>query len=103
MSIRTFKSFDEEAGVNVPDSDTLVKRASGDILCVGGDGDGRDTVFNGQGQCICPLFDVPKSNRSVAAAGGDRSAIPSKVEGVNVLLVAREMIANRSLCNIPNL
>lgn len=103
MSLGALKTLHEEASVQVPDAHALVQGASSNVLRIGGNGHGRDTILNRQRQRVGTILNVPKSDGSVARAGSDRASVASKVERVNVLLVTVEVVANGSRVDIPHL
>lgn len=103
VSVRSLETLHEEARVNVPHADALIERTSGDILGVGRNGNSRDTILNSEGQSVGARLDIPKSYGSVAGARCDGAAVAGKVERVNILLVAREVVANSARLNVPDL
>lgn len=103
VAVSTLQSLCEITGVNVPNPDALVERSCRNVVGVGGDGHSGDAVLDGKGERVGTLLDVPKSDSSVATAGSDGSAVASKVQGVDVLLVSGKVVANRASLNVPNL
>lgn len=103
MSVRSLETLHQEAGVNVPDADALVERTGGDILSVGRNSNSRDAILNSEGQSVGARLNIPKSYGSVAGAGRNGAAVAGKVERVDILLVAREVVANSARRNVPDL
>lgn len=103
VAVGALKTLHQEAGVNVPHADALVQGTCRNVLGVGRDGHSRDTVLDRESEGVGTLLDIPQADSPVATAGGDRSSVTRKVQRVNILLVAREVVANRSALDIPDL
>lgn len=103
VSIRSFQPLDQVACHDVPDANALVQRAGRNKLGVGGNGNSRNTVLDGEGEGVGALLNIPETDRSVATARGNGAAVARKVERVDVLFVAREVVADGSGSNIPHL
>ena len=103
MPIGTLKALSEVAGVDIPYADALIKRAGGDVVGIRRDGHRSDTILDGEGESVGSLLNIPESNGTVTTAGCDGATITGEVERVNILLVAREVVADCPSLNIPNL
>lgn len=80
MTIGTLEALDEVASGDLPHADALVERSRRHVLGVGRDGDRGNAVFNGQGEDVGRLLDIPESDCTVTTTRGDSSAIAGKVE-----------------------
>jgi hypothetical protein len=98
-----FEADDELAGLDIPDADALVEGASGDVKIVGRDGDGGDSVLNGEVADLHVRFKIPETDASIAAAGCDDLAVAGEVQRVDVLLVAGELMLDRTAGDVPDL
>lgn len=103
VSVGSLQPLDQIACHDVPDANALVQRTGCNELGVGGNGNGRNTILNGKGEGVGALLNIPKTDGSVATARGDGAAIARKVERVNVLFVAREVVADGPGSDIPHL
>ena len=98
-----FEAHDKLAALDVPDADALVEGTGRDKQVVGRDGDGGDSVLDGE---VCNLrvgLEVPQTDTAVATARGDDAAVARKVETVNVLLVASELVLDGAAVDVPDL
>lgn len=103
VAVLAFETDDELAALDVPDTDALVEGTGGDEEVVGRDGDGGDAVLDGE---VCNLrvgLEVPQTDTAVATAGSNDAAVAGKVETVNVLLVAGELVLDGAAGNVPDL
>ena len=103
VTMFAFCPLDELTILSVPDADALVQASSGDELVVRRDGDGSDAILDLEGKYALVLLDIPQTDRAVTRAGCDVAPIGSEVEGVNVLVVTGELVANDFGGNIPDL
>lgn len=103
MAIRTFEALDQVAVLDIPDTDALVERASGDILGIRGDGDRSDTILDGQSQDARRALNIPQPNGSIATSRSNSTSIPREVQAVNILLVTTESVSDRAGLDIPDL
>lgn len=103
MAVRSLQALYQVLARNVPDADNLVQRTSSDALGVWRDGNSRNTILNSEDARANALLNIPESYGSVAASRCDSAAITSKVERVNVLLVAVEAVADRARLDVPDL
>lgn len=103
VPIGALETLDQEARHDVPDTNALIQRAGGNKLRVGRNGNGGDAILNRQRQGVGALLNVPQTDSPVTTARSDGAAVARKVERVNVLLVAREVVADSSSGNIPHL
>lgn len=103
MAVLALEPLEEVALVEVPDPDALIERSGGDVLRVGRDGHRRDAILDRQRQDVAALLNVPQPDRAVATTGRNGAAVAGKVERVNVLLVAREGVADLLLVDVPDL
>lgn len=102
VSIRALKSLDEVTLRDIPDAYALVEGTGCDVFRVWRDSNCGDTILYGQRQHSITSLDIPKSNSSIATAGSDGTSIASKVERVNILLVASKGIADSTARNVPD-
>jgi hypothetical protein len=103
VALAAFKALDQIPAGRVPHAYTLIKGSSGDVASVGGDGDSGDAVFDAKYEHLVAGVDVPETDGFVAAARGDVSAVAREVEGVDVLFVAGEGVADSLGLDVPNL
>lgn len=103
MSVRSLQALHQILAGNIPDTDNLVQRTSSDALGVRGDGNSRNAILNSEDARANALLNIPESYGSVAASRCDSATITSKVEGVNVLLVTVEAVADRARLDVPDL
>lgn len=103
VSLLAFGTLDQDTGLSVPNADALVQAAGCDEAVVGGDSDGSDAVFDVEGEDASVLLNVPQPDSAVARAGGNVAAIRGEIQGVNVLLVTRELVENLLGRDIPDL
>ena len=103
MALLAFGAFNKNTSRRVPDAHTLIKTTCRHEATIGRDGYGRDTVFNRETEDTLICLNVPESDRAVAGAGGDVAAVRGEVEGVDVLLVTFEGVANLLGGNVPDL
>ena len=103
MAVFAFRPFDHGRGLRVPDPHALVERAGSDIAVVRRDRHGGDAVFDLQREDALVLLDVPEADGAVAGAGGDVTSVGSKVQAVDVLFVAGELVTDDLVCDVPDL
>lgn len=103
VSIRSLQPLDQVARHNVPDANALIQRTGRNELSVGGNGNSRNSVLNGESESVGALLNIPKTDCSIATARGNGAAVARKVERVDVLFVAREVVADGPGSNIPHL
>jgi len=103
VALLAFRSLDHDRRLAVPDAHAFVEGAGGDVAAVWGDGYGGHAVFDLEGQDALVLLDVPESDRAVAGAGCDVAAVGGEVEGVDVLVVAREGVVDGLGGDVPYL
>lgn len=103
MRLLAIGLLDHVAVVHVPDSNTLVKRASSDKLAIRRHRNGGDAIFDGEGNDAAVLLDVPDSDGPIARSGSNVDAVAGEVERIDVLLVAGELVANLALFDVPDL
>lgn len=88
--------LEQHARLRLPHAHALVQRAGRDEAVVGRDCHGRHAVLDLEEEHLLVGLDVPEPDGAVAAAGGDEAAVSRKVEGVDILSVAGELILDRS-------
>jgi hypothetical protein len=103
MALLAFGALDQHAGLRVPDADAFVEGAGGDVATVWGDCDRRDAVFDLEREHALVLLDVPEADGAVTGAGGDVAAVGGEVEGVDVLVVTGEAVADGFGGDVPDL
>lgn len=89
--------------MDVPDTDALVEGTGSDILSIRRDSNSGNTILNSESKGVRTGFDIPKSDSSVARAGGNSATIAGKVKRVNILLVTGEVVPNSSRLYVPDL
>lgn len=102
MTLGTLKTLNEVSGCSIPNTDRLVERTSSNITSVRRDGNGCDTILNGEGKNNLSSLDIPNTDGAIPGTGSNMTTIASKVERVNVLVVARESVCNLALSNVPH-
>jgi hypothetical protein len=103
MTLLAFCSFDHVAGADVPDANALVERSGRDEAVVRRHGDGGNAVFDREHENALALLNVPDTDCAVTGARGDVAAVGGEVEGVDVLVVAGELVADDALVDVPYL
>ena len=103
VAVGSFKPLQEIALVEIPDPNAFIERARSDVLGVWRDGYRRHAILYRQRQNVVALLNVPKTDGAVTAAGCDGTAVTREIERVDILLVAREGVADLPLMNVPNL
>jgi hypothetical protein len=103
VALAAFEALDQVATGRVPHADTFIERSRGDVASVGGDGDGGDAILDAEYEDLLADVNVPKTDRLVAAAGGDMSAVTREIEGVDVLFVTGKGVTDLPVLDIPNL
>jgi hypothetical protein len=103
VALLAFKTHNELSALDVPDSNTLVEGTSRNKAVVGGDGDGSDTVLDGEvGHLLVPL-QIPQANTAITTTRSNDLAVAGKVQGVDILLVAGELVLDLARVDIPDL
>jgi hypothetical protein len=103
VAVRILETLDKISRGGVPDSDTLIQRASGDIEAIWRHGHGGDTIFDAKGVDKLVFNDIPKADGLVPATRGNVPAVACEVERVDILLVASEDVLDAPRTNVPNL
>lgn len=103
MANITLETLDKVATARVPDANALVERTSSDEAVVRRDRDSRDTVLDGELQYLLVGADIPETHSTVTAARSNKTTIASKVKGVDVLVVTRELVPDLTGFNVPYL
>ena len=103
MALGAFEAFADVTTFEFPDANALVQRAGSNVTSVRRDGNRRHSVLDLKIEHGLALLHVPQSNAAVAAARRDIVAGSSKIQGINVLLMAREDLLDRSRLDIPDL
>lgn len=102
MARFSLQAHDKLSGANVPDTDALVEGAGRDEAVVWGNGNSGDTIFDREvGDLFVPL-QVPEADAAITTAGRDDLAVAGEVEGVDVLLVAGELVLDLAALNVPH-
>jgi hypothetical protein len=102
VSIWALEALDKVSGLDIPDPDTLVEGSSSDVARIRGDGDGGDTILNGERHDVGAAIDVPQADRAVTTSRCNGATILGKVKRVDILLVAGECVADLARLNVPN-
>jgi hypothetical protein len=103
VSLFAFCSLDHIAGADVPDANALIERSGRDEAVVGRHGDGGNAVFDREHEDALALLDVPDTDSAVTGARCNVAAVGGEVEGVDVLVVAGELVADDALVDVPYL
>ena len=103
MALFAFGPLDEDSGLRVPYTHRFVQAAGSYEAVIWGDGDSGDPVFYTKGEDALVLLDVPEPDGAIAGAGGDVAAVGGEVEGVDVLVVAGELVADYFVGDVPDL
>lgn len=103
MPIGSFQSLDQEASHDVPNADALIQGAGGNELRIGGNGNGGYTILNRKSEGVSALLNIPQTYGPVATTRRNSTTVAGKVERVDILLVAREVVTNGSGSDIPHL
>lgn len=102
VALGTLETLQQEACLDIPDPDTLVKRAGGDILGIGRDGNGGDAVLDGERCRVQTSLNIPKPDSAIATARSNGAAITGKIQAVDILLVTSESVANLPVLDVPD-
>lgn len=102
VSIRALEALDEISSSDIPDPDALVEGSSSDVARIGGDGNGGDAILNAERHDVVARLNVPQADRAVTASRGNGAAVLGEVEGVDVLLVTGEGVADLARGNVPD-
>lgn len=103
VTLLSFEAYNKLSTANVPYTHALVQGTGGDISVVWGDGNGGDTVFDRE---VCNLLvplEIPQADAAVSTAGSNDLAVAGKVQGVDVLLVASELVLDLAAVDVPHL
>ena len=103
VSLLSLETHDKIPARNVPYSDALIERPSSNETVVGRNGDGCDSVLNGE---VCNLLiplKIPQTDTPVTTTRSNDLTIAGKVKGVDVLLVAGELVLDLAAVDIPDL
>lgn len=103
VAIGALQAHDQSASGSVPNPDALIQGTRCNVVAIGRHGNRSDTVLNAQPEDQCAIQKVPEPHRLVPASGGDVPSIHSKVQGVDILFVARENMLDGASGNIPHL
>jgi hypothetical protein len=68
VAVSTFQTLHKVAGMDIPDANALVERASSNIVGIRRDSNGSDTILDRERQRVRTLFDVPESYGSISTA-----------------------------------
>jgi hypothetical protein len=103
VTLLAFETHNKLPALNIPDSNALIEGARCDKAVVGGNGDRGDTVLDGEvGHLLVPL-QIPQTNTAITTTRSNDLAVTGKVERVDVLLVAGELMLNLARVNVPDL
>lgn len=103
VALLALGTLNEHTSLGVPDTHALVQAACSDKTVVGRDGDGGNAVFDLESEDALVLLDVPKPDCAVTRTGGDVTTIGGKVQRVDVLLMASELVQDTFGGNFPDL
>ena len=79
VAIGALQPFYEVTGSGIPNTDTLIKRAGGDIVTIRRHGNGSHTVFNAQGVDQLAVQDIPEAHGLVSTTGRNVATVASEV------------------------
>jgi hypothetical protein len=102
VSIGALESFNQITP-NIPDPDALVKGTRGNVLGIRGNGNSRHAVLNSEGGNDAACLDIPEPDGTIPTSRGNSTSVTREVQGVDILLMAREGVANSSRGNVPDL
>lgn len=97
------KTNNELAGNGIPDPHALIKGARGNEAVIRGDGNCRHAILDGQMKYLRVGLKIPQADSTIATARCNNPAIAGEVKGINVLVMASELVLNSSGRNIPDL
>lgn len=103
VAIGALEALEQVSHLHIPHPDTLIKRAGGDELSIGRDGDGRDTVLDGERQIAIARLQIPDPDGPIATAGSDGTSIAGEIQRVDILIVAGKRRADLPRGDVPNL
>jgi hypothetical protein len=79
VAVRSLETLNKETRVEIPNTHTLVERASGDKLGIGRNGNGRHTIFDSESKSIRALLDIPQADGPIATTRCNSAPIACKV------------------------
>ena len=97
------ESFDQQAVTRVPYAHALVQGSGCNKFAPWRHGYCCDAIFDDEVQNFSSAFEIPDTHRAIATARCNMLAIPRKVQGINVLLMTGECMADCSRFDIPHL
>ena len=103
VAVRPIKSANDITSIDVPNPDTLVEGAGGDIFTIRGNCYSGDAILNSEGKDFATTGDVPDTDSVVATSRGDEAAVAGEVKGIYILFVASESVTDGAACDIPDL
>lgn len=103
MSLLAFRAHDNAAGTHIPDAHALVQTSRRNEVAIWRYCYSSNTVFDLKSERALVLRNVPDADGAVAGAGGDDAAVAGPVEGVDVLVVAGELVADDAGGDVPYL
>jgi hypothetical protein len=103
VTLFALETHNEISARNVPHADAFVKRSGSNETVVRRNGNGSNSVFYREVGDLLVSLEIPQTDASVTTARGNDLAVAGEVEGVNVLLVAGELVLNLAAVDIPDL
>lgn len=103
MAIGVLQALHQVTSGSVPHADALVQGSGSHVAAIGGHGHGGDTIFNAQSVDKLTIENIPQAHSLVTTARSNETAVTSKVQRVNILLVTTKDVLNSARVDIPNL
>jgi hypothetical protein len=103
VTIGVLQALHQVAGGSVPDAHALIQRTGSHVAAIRRHSHSSDTVLDAKGVDKLAIENIPQAHGLVSTARCDETAIASKVQRVNVLLVSTEDVLNGARVDVPNL
>lgn len=102
VALLSLKTNDKATRVDVPDSDALVQGTGRDIATIRRDRNSSNAILDGQVEHLLIRFKIPEANTPVAASRCNDTTVLGKVQRVDILLVASELVLDSAGRNVPD-
>ena len=102
MALLALETNDKLTALDIPDAYALVERTSRDEEIVRRDGNSGDAVLNGEVGNLGVGLEVPEADAAITGAGCNDPAVTGKVQTVDILLVASELVFDCARGNVPD-
>ena len=103
VAIGVLQALHQVASGGVPHADTLVQGSGSHVAAVGGHRNGSNTIFDAQSVDKLAIENIPQAHSLITTARGNETAVTSKVQRVDILLVSTEDVLDGARINIPDL